>query len=63
MRFYSHLSDDERDQIGILRAEFGIRWRAIASRPAPKAYLQATAGSQRHFSLVGILPWAQSSAL
>jgi hypothetical protein len=28
----------------------------------PETYLQAAAGSQRHFSLVSVMPWAQSQS-
>jgi hypothetical protein len=39
--------------------EVGIPWRAIASRPIPETYLQATAGSRRYFSLAKVLLSAQ----
>jgi Transposase DDE domain group 1 len=43
----------------LMTEKFGIPRHAPASRPSPKTYLQATAGSQRHFSLVKVSPWTQ----
>jgi hypothetical protein len=34
-------------------------WNGHYGRTCPEAYLQATAGSQRHFSLVKASRWAQ----